>query len=258
MIKLILIKYILFLFICLSCIHGCKSKTEEKALIINNMEIGDLADTIRQSDESDKTGFHSDDYNFIIETIDSTYFHSFSPIQDKEQSAPIKITSLSTVKKILKDYLYINNSANNSISILEIKDKNGNKLLSEREAKYTFIAYYPAEDVLLFNDEKGCEIIFNLTTGEDAHSIGSPESSVISPLKKFEIRNYLSTGGCSKYLIRETKNGQFHKISDIYQDNLCNIIYSFWTDDNTYYYSANLSNDKSDKYYKLIISEKPQ
>jgi len=258
-------KYILYTIIILLTLSSCKSRADDKSINLPTAEDDILSDTTQNTiPEStipeNEIHFSNETYQFIIKRIDSLEFQYLHDSFYIERSTPIKITSLKTVEKILKDYIRIDSSRVITTDIAEIKDKTGNIISSVEDYKGEFIAYYPMEDILLLNGGHESEMTFNLTTGETTQLIGCPENAIASPNKKYEITGWFGGQECTSYIIRKYINGRFHKIADLVHEDLCYFIEAFWEDDDTFNYSITTPRYQSHagklEYYKLSIKEK--
>lgn len=100
------------------------------------------------------------------------------------------------------------------------------------------IAYYPTEDVVLFNCPASAVTAFNLKEQTDGYGIsGDPTSYIYSPSGKYRFSTLEADG--PQYYLEEKINNKYQACDNI---RIGGVFYSFyWHDDNTLYYLQELT-----------------
>lgn len=103
-----------------------------------------------------------DNFSITIEIIDSIQFYT----QKKAIKQPIKplkkITDFATAKKMLKGIVEFRENEHYA-SLRRILFQNGNSYNSPHDEE-SFVAYYPTEEIILFEGGHATDISFNLKT----------------------------------------------------------------------------------------------
>ncbi|SIR43045.1 SH3 domain-containing protein [Maribacter ulvicola] len=180
----------------------------------------------------------------------------------REYKSPIKtkkITSIEKIKKLLaskvkwKDIEYL------GYTIDEITLDNGQVLhINQKNNDYSFVAYYPIEEIILFEGGHTSDYSISIKTGESLETVGNPEYIVESPNKNFRLNGWFPGQECSSYFFQEkTKKGYRYLVefgwgSENYGNNVCNFDKFCWINDNEFIYSYMdyLGNSGVKKYFK--------
>lgn len=215
---------------------------------------------------ADEAIFLDRDYPVDIQKIDKKVF--ISAQKQAVQYEPIpKITNFQIAKKLLKGVVTFQTDEPDYPSPLKIKFRNG-VIIKEEDSNVLsdvgFVAYFPSEDILLFEGGHASDYSLNLSNGKETELTGNPEYIVQSPKNKNRLNAYFTGQECSVYFIQQYKHGEWLKtieLSEIFKIKnggwLCVIQDAFWTDENTLYVS-HLDNYDEDKaiygYYKITLN----
>ncbi len=175
-----------------------------------------------------------------------------------------RITDFDSVKVLLDGIVFWTDSTAEIPSYAEkIKARNG-KVISITEGSeffdyLWFIAYFPSEDVILFEGGHSSEVAFNLSNGEGTGITGNPEVSFVSPDGSYKVMSYY-TGQASTYSFQKRAKDGYENVFYI-QDRLLRgynmeyIIEGFWYDNSTFYFiTPEMGSDEIRTYYKLTVS----
>lgn len=176
-----------------------------------------------------------------ITEIDSSKFYSlYIP---PKSSNRIKITSEKEAEKLLKrkvkwkDFEYLGRV------IDEITLENGQILNINQESNdFSFIAYYPMEDILLFEEGHSSEFSISIKTGESLVTVGNPEYIVESPNKKFRLNGWFPGQECSVYFFQKKVENRYIYLADFERGNenfgsdLCYFNKFCWLNDQEFMY----------------------
>ena len=104
-----------------------------------------------------------------------------------------------------------------------------------------FAAYFPTEDILLFEGGHSSDVSFNLSNGKETEEVGNPDFVIASPNNKVRLNGFYGGQECVFYFIQHYKDGQWQKainldriFEKITTKMLCNLS-AFWADDTTLY-----------------------
>ena len=258
-----------FLLLMISIVFGLQScekekKTEQENLTKN--EIGKPNDSIKSvsTEKSEK----QIQYTITVEKIDSLQYHS-----EKKKTAPkkknlLKITNINEAKKLLKGIVEFNEQKDVGANLIvrKIHFRNGKKYENNKDFDYfSFIAFYPEEDILLCEDEASSDISFNLKNGKKTEETGNPDLFIFSPKETFRINGVVDGQECMGYFIQKKIDGEFVKIINFEDEfkkkttiTLCNIRDGFWIDEQTFFLEKFDFDYETGKYkfFKVKIIEK--
>lgn len=173
-----------------------------------------------------------------------------------------KITDLNTVKKLLKDKVEWRTLVGYGTVPVSIKISNGQKLnLNLQNFDMGFVAYYPEEEILLFEGGHTSDYSISVRTGETTLTVGNPEYLIVSPNHKIRLNGYFPGQECSDYFFQEYTNGKWdykgaYGWGHTYGSDICYFKEFHWISDDEFIYQEidYLDSEKpKDVYYKGII-----
>ncbi|MFJ1377291.1 hypothetical protein ACILE8_02840 [Capnocytophaga canimorsus] len=236
------ILFLLLLFLC-SCDFSSKKKQENKEGVSNN-EIYE-----NESSKNDSItevtyikSFFNEDLPLEIHQISEKEFHTAQSKATKSDSIP-KITNFAQAEKHLKDIVTFRKDRDWTHFPQEIRFRNGLKLdtIYDLLNEIGFAAYFPTEDILLFEGGHSSDVSFNLSNGKETEEVGNPDYVIASPNNKVRLNGFYGGQECVFYFIQQYKNGQWQKtinldhiFEKITTKMLCNMS-AFWADDTTLY-----------------------
>ncbi|CEN50476.1 hypothetical protein [Capnocytophaga canis] len=236
------ILFLLLLFLC-SCDFSSKKKQENKEGVSNN-EIYE-----NESSKNDSItevtyikSFFNEDLPLEIHQISEKEFHTAQSKATKSDSIP-KITNFAQAEKHLKDIVTFRKDRDWTHFPQEIRFRNGTKLdtIYDLLNEIGFAAYFPTEDIVLFEGGHSSDVSFNLSNGKETEEVGNPDFVVASPNNKVRLNGFYGGQECVFYFIQQYKNGQWQKtinldhiFEKITTKMLCNLS-AFWADDTTLY-----------------------
>lgn len=205
-------------------------------------------------------------YSVKIEKIDSVEFNRQKKISAPKKKTLKKITNIQEVKKMLKGVVAFdeNDLQGENPAIKTIHFRNGKKYGKAHEHEvYSFIAYFPEEDILLCEGGHTIDISFNLKNGRETEETGNPDEIVFSPKENFRLNGNYGGQQCFAYFIQQKKNRDFEKIIDLTDEfsnlirtDLCLIGDSFWQNENTLLIIEDSNFGVNQKYFKISLVEK--
>ncbi len=258
-----------FLLLMISIGFGLQSCEKEKKTELENLtknEIVKTNDSVK-SVSVEKTEKQIQ-YTITVEKIDSLQYHS-----EKKKTAPkkknlLKITNINEAKKLLKDIVEFNEQKDVGANLIvrKIHFRNGKKYENNKDFDYfSFIAFYPEEDILLCEDEASSGISFNLKNGKKTEETGNPDLFIFSPKETFRINGIFYGQECMGYFVQKKIDGEFVKIINFEEEfkkkttiTLCNIRDGFWIDEQTFFLEKFDFDYETGKYkfFKVKIIEK--
>ncbi|GIM61227.1 hypothetical protein CAPN008_12770 [Capnocytophaga canis] len=236
------ILFLLLLLLC-SCDFSSKKKQENKEGVSND-EMYDN-ETSKNDSITEVTyikSFFNEDLPLEIHQISEKEFHTAQSKALKSDSIP-KITNFAQAEKHLKDIVTFRKDRDWTHFPQEIRFRNGTKLdtIYDLLNEIGFVAYFPTEDILLFEGGHSSDVSFNLSNGKETEEVGNPEFVIASPNNKVRLNGYYGGQECVFYFIQQYKNGQWQKtinldhiFEKITTKMLCNLS-AFWADDTTLY-----------------------
>lgn len=177
-----------------------------------------------------------------IEKITKDQFYSAK--QQEKVSRPIeKITDFGTVQKQLAGIVDFY-EMDGYLGINKINFRNGTLVENEEQLREcSFVAYFPAEDILLLEGGHTTDVSFDLGTGQGTYDVGNPSLATVSPRDKYRLNKIFEGQECFEHFIQKKQQDKFQKITglnEIFEKKtakwLCVIEQEFWTDDHTLYF----------------------
>ncbi|MFK8269726.1 hypothetical protein [Capnocytophaga stomatis] len=236
------IVFLLLLLLC-SCDFSSKKKQESKESVSNN-EIyeSEASNNDSITEVTYIQSFFNEDLPLEIHQISEKEFHTAQSKAIKSDSIP-KITNFAQAEKHLKDIVTFRKDRDWTHFPQEIRFRNGTKLdtIYDLLNEIGFVAYFPTEDIVLFEGGHSSDVSFNLSNGKQTEEVGNPEFVVASPNNKARLNGFYGGQECVFYFIQQYKNGQWQKtinldhiFEKITTKMLCNLS-AFWADDTTLY-----------------------
>ncbi|MFK8375942.1 hypothetical protein [Capnocytophaga canimorsus] len=236
------ILFLLLLFLC-SCDFSSKKKQESKESVSNN-EIyeSEASNNDSITEVTYIKSFFNEDLPLEIHQISEKEFHTAQSKATKSDSIP-KITNFAEAEKLLKDIITFRKDRDWTHFPQEIRFRNGLKLdtIYDLLNEIGFAAYFPTEDIVLFEGGHSSDVSFNLSNGKQTEEVGNPDFVVASPNNKVRLNGFYGGQECVFYFIQQYKNDQWQKTIDlegvfekITTKMLCNLS-AFWADDTTLY-----------------------
>ncbi|WP_172913934.1 hypothetical protein [Capnocytophaga canis] len=237
------ILFLLLLLLC-SCDFSSNKKQESKESVSNNEIYENETSKNDSITEAAKhiQSFSNEDLPLEIHQISEKEFHTAQSKARKGDSIP-KITNFAQAEKHLKDIVTFRKDREWTLFPQEIRFRNGLKLdtIYDLLNEIGFAAYFPTEDIVLFEGGHSSDVSFNLSNGKQTEEVGNPEFVVASPNNKVRLNGFYGGQECVFYFIQQYKNGQWQKtinldhiFEKITTKMLCNLS-AFWADDTTLY-----------------------
>lgn len=247
-------KLIIFLLIPVFLFQSCNNRTEKKATKTNS------TNEIWKINEKD--------YSLTIELLDSVQYYAEKAKVNYKPDKIEKIIDFAKAKKMLNGVVEFI-EGEHYVGYRRILFRNGDTY-TDRYEEEGFVAYYPTEDIILFEGGHTSDVSFNLKNGQRTVETGNPEYIVTSPNKKFRLNGFYDGQECIFYSIQKSIDGVFQNViplnnAFIRNDriNLCRLKEAFWTDENTLFVAEQLYDNGeaavTPKYYKVSIikADKP-
>ncbi|MFJ1473703.1 hypothetical protein ACILE9_05505 [Capnocytophaga cynodegmi] len=236
------ILFLLLLLLC-SCDFSSKKKQENKEGVSNNeMYNNEASNNDSITEVTYIKSFFNEDLPLEIHQISEKEFHTAQSKATKSDSIP-KITNFAQAEKHLKDIVTFRKDRDWTHLPQEIRFRNGTKLdtIYDLLNEIGFAAYFPTEDIVLFEGGHSSDVSFNLSNGKETEEVGNPDYVIASPNNKVRLNGFYGGQECVFYFIQQYKNGQWQKtinldhiFEKITTKMLCNMS-AFWTDDTTLY-----------------------
>lgn len=132
--------------------------------------------------------------------------------------------------------------------------------------EFVFVAYFPADDVLLLEGGHTTDVSFNLSSGEGTDEAGNPELAIASPNEMYRLNKVFEGQQCFDHFIQKRTQNTYRKIlglNDLFSKQtgkwLCVIENEFWTNDTTMYFGlVTAYNERQGNeyiYYRLEIKD---
>ncbi|WP_172917492.1 hypothetical protein [Capnocytophaga canis] len=236
------ILFLLLLLLC-SCDFSSKKKQENKESVSNN-EIyeSEASNNDSITEVTYIKSFFNEDLPLEIHQISEKEFHTAQSKAPKSDSIR-KITNFAQAEKYLKDIVTFRKDREWTHFPQEIRFRNGSQLdtIYDLLNEIGFVAYFPTEDIVLFEGGHSSDVSFNLSNGKQTEEVGNPEFVIASPNNKARLNGFYGGQECVFYFIQQYKNGQWQKtinldhiFEKITTKMLCNLS-AFWADDTTLY-----------------------
>ena len=177
-------------------------------------------------------------YTLHIETIDSVRFYKEKKAAKIQSEEIEKISDFKIVKKLLKGMIEFEETEDYA-AIKKIHFKNGTSWQSKDDEEI-FVAYYPAEDIIVMEGGHSSDISFNLNNGKAIEEAGNPEYLNTSTNKTYRLNGFYDGQECVTYFIEKNIQGQFEKVIPLSEElnkegklKICHVDDEFWKDDHT-------------------------
>ncbi|WP_165749988.1 SH3 domain-containing protein [Cellulophaga sp. Z1A5H] len=182
--------------------------------------------------------------------IDSLTFYSLYKEQVPTDDMP-SITSAQEAEKLLASRVRWKNVPDLGRSIDEIILENGQVLRINQESNdYEFVAYYPTEEIILFEGGHTSDYSISIRTGESLETVGNPKYIVASPTKKMRLNGWFPGQECSSYFFQEQLGDSYTYLIDLgwgtetFGQNVCNFNTFYWINEDTFMYSYTAYSDE--------------
>jgi len=208
-----------------------------------------------------------DNYSIIIEVLDSSQFYTEKHATKNTNKQLEKITHFETAKKLLNgivEFYDDKEAGDDSHRLRRILFRNGDILNSSNDYAY-FVAYYPSEDVILFEGGHSTDLSYNLKNGKQTEEAGNPDYIVDSPNNELRLNGFYGGQECVSYFIQKNRKGNFENTIPLseafigHKNSLCGVKEAFWTDNNTLYLKEIANYDEAGiarpKFYEVSIKK---
>lgn len=189
--------------------------------------------------------------------IDSVTF--FSKYKQLITPDLVKISSQKEIEKLLSSRLKWKDVEYVGWTINEIILGNGQRLkINQKSNDYELVAYYPEEEILLFEGGHTSDFAISIKTGESLETVGNPEYIRESPNKKFRLNGWFPGQECSSYFFQEKTGDTYTYLidfgwgSDKNGENVCYYNKFYWINDGKFMYSYtdhSVSNGTRERYF---------
>lgn len=245
-------KKLLTLIILAFAMQSCENKTQKskKDETISNNEFWEVK---------------QNNFEIKIEILDSLQFYNEQKTVKNTDKPIKKITDFNTVKKMLNGVVefWDGDKDGESHGLRRILFRNGATFTNIYNEDF-FVAYYPSEDIILFEGGHSSDVSFNLKNGKQTEETGNPDYIVTSPDNQYRLNGFFDGQECVSYFIQKNINGHFENViplnsAFVRKDkiNLCQANDFFWSDDNTLFFREVLYFNgeaiTKSKYYKVSI-----
>lgn len=239
--------------------YSCQESKKSEQEVIPDTTISDTIiekEVVAQEIDATKS------YSISVEKIDSVTFYKAK--KSAPRNMPIeRITDFEIAKKRLAGIVEFSDNDENGEyqAVRKINFRNGKKWgnANDFDGEF-FVAYFPAEDILLCEGGHTTDVSFNLKNGKRTEETGNPDVISASPNKSFRVNGYFGGQECYSYFLQKNVNGEFEKILQFDEEFekitnhwLCSIAEIFWTDDKTLYLTETNLGDKKVDYFKVIL-----
>ncbi len=175
----------------------------------------------------------------------------------------LKITDFELVQKKLAGVLEFKDNGD-YLGIKKINFRNGTSSGDKEEfEEYSFMAYFPTEDILLCEGGHTTDVSFDLGTGQETYEVGNPDLSTTSPNGRYRLNKVYEGQECFYHFIQKKDKQKFRKVvelGELFEKKtkkwLCVTEREFWTDDFTLYFGL-VTQYKEDgnehEFYKVTL-----
>jgi len=194
--------------------------------------------------------------------IDSLGFYSF--YREPQPSNIIKITSKEELRKLLGSRIKWQNTEDDGWEVKGIVLENGQvRKVNDEFIDYFFMAYFPTEEILLFEGGHGSDFSISIKTGETFETIGNPEYIIESPNKKLRLNGWFPGQECSSYFFQKKTESNYTYLIDFGfgtegpSEDVCNFKKFCWLNDQEFMYSygGNYGETGGEKYFIARIKK---
>ena len=170
----------------------------------------------------------------------------------------VKVTSQKEIEHLLGSKVKWKNSEIVDRYVIDEIRLNDQQTLRFIPDDLGLIAYYPSEEVLLFEEGHGGEFTISLKTGESLETVGNPEQIVASPTKKFRLNGWYSGQECSHYFFQKKSGDHYLYLVDFgwgsekYGESICYFNKFCWLNDGEFLYAFidHSSGKAKESYYR--------
>jgi len=171
---------------------------------------------------------------------------TFNRYKSREVSSPKnieKVENFDSIRLALKDQATWIIIDQDILLLDSIKFSNGMRYKINQESnEYSVVAYYPSEQILLFNGGHNSDFSISLRTGECLKTVGNPEYIVDSPNKKLRFNGWFPGQECDAHFFQEKNENGYSYLVDFgwgseYGDLVCNLSSFEWLSDYKFVYS---------------------
>lgn len=198
----------------------------------------------------------------IEQEISATDFKKLSKKHEKNMVK--KITSQKEVEQILSNQLKWKEVKYLGYTIDEITLDNGQVLkINQKSNDYGFVAYYPAERIILFEGGHTSDYSISLKYGESLETAGNPEYIVKSPNDVYRLNGWFPGQQCSSYFFQKKSGSKLIYLTDFgwgseqNGSKVCTMKDFTWLNDGefVYHFTDYLGQKTIKKYLKAKIVE---
>ncbi len=252
----------LLLFFLASMLFSCRGTMEKTTLPI---AITDTLGVPAANERKDTFLAEPSGIKVEIEKITTAQFDLAH--QDAKANPPVeKITDLEEVQKKLAGVIEFKEDGD-YLGIKKINFRNGTSSRDKTDfEEYSFMAYFPTEDILLCEGGHTIDVSFDLGTGEDTYQVGNPDQAVTSPNGKYRLNKVFEGQECFYHFLQKKEKNRFSKVfelGELFEKKtnkwLCVTEKEFWTDDYTLYFGLVIQykeDGNEHEYYKVTIAER--
>ncbi len=189
--------------------------------------------------------------NIEITKIDSLKFYELYQVPSSSNLK--KITSQKEVEGLLTSKVKWKESEMVEGRMVDKVILNNKHVLHFLPDDLSFIAYYPSEEIILFEGGHSSDFSISIKTGESLETVGNPDYIIESPNKAFRLNGWFSGHECSSYFFQK-KSGDKHVYltdfgleSEKHGLDICYFNKFCWLDDGTFIFS--FTNSSIQEYY---------
>jgi hypothetical protein len=175
--------------------------------------------------------------------IDSLHFYSL--YKESKILNRVKITSQVEAEELLDSKVkWIDSEYSGTRTIDQIILDSGQKLkINQMSNDYVFVAYYPSEEIIVFEGGHSSDFSISIKTGESLETVGNPNAIVESPDKSIRLNGWFPGQECMDYFIQEKKDDTYTYLvnfgwgSSVFEENLCYYKKFCWLNNQEFIYS---------------------
>ena len=219
--------------------------------------------TGRVSDDSTALELLQTKDSLVFEEIDSVLFQSTLELLDTSQDLLPCITDQGLAELALKDRIRMNK--NGLVEALYFS--NGKSLSKLNQDYFSFIAYYPTEDILVCEGGHTCDVTFNMRNGAGTEATGNPAYMVRNQEGSYQLTGAFGGQECVSYLIQKNSDTGYVNILDIgwgdenrETPDICLIDAAYWGQEKQLFIYAQIFDNKIQRprmaYYRLTLIRK--
>ncbi|MBJ2175856.1 SH3 domain-containing protein [Aureibaculum sp. A20] len=180
-----------------------------------------------------------------IETISENEFKAYHAKSIQNKSDRYEVTDNAKIKSLLLNKATWTplDDLNEYLILDALKLDNGQYLKINQESNdYSVIAYYPSEEILLFEGGHTSDYSISIKTGETLTTVGNPEYIIKSAYDDLQLNGHFPGQECSNYFFQEIKDGSFMYLTNfgwgsVNGDDVCNFKKFLWIKKKQFVYS---------------------